>query len=137
MFGPSPFEMNPMLMCGINPMTSMGMSPTMSMNPMLIQSGMSMAKDAFYENKIRNLEEELNQKNEENKLLKDRLNNSGVINVQHNYSSMNPIMNYKTSDQFKNTSFSEPPNITIFYLDCNDPPKSKGKKFEDNDEDYY
>ena len=73
--------MNSMTPFGMNSMTPMGMNP-LTINPILLM-GMGMSNDMnnkfFYENKIKDLEEQLRQKDEENNNLKRRVTNDGII----------------------------------------------------------
>ena len=113
-YGPSPFGMNPLAMSGIGmyPQSFMGMSNT-GMNP-LTPIGMcpmmpSFIKETFYESKIKDLEEQLRQKNDENRNLKQRLINNGTININQNYNSMYPtITNRNITPNIDSKPYGEP-----------------------------
>ena len=140
----NPFVMNPPIgMSGnlMNPNSFMGMNPItpQGMCPYAMPS--SMNDNSFYESKINYLEEQLRQKNEENRNLKQRLINNGTININQNCNSMNTI----TSNRNITTKKSSRP-YSDYKVTYNDKPKKieviyygkvvyNNRKDEDNDDD--
>ena len=140
----NPFVMNPPLgMSGslMNQNSFMGMNPItpQGMCPYAMPSFMN--ENSLYESKIKNLEEELRQKNEENRNLKQRLINNGTININQNYNSMNTITSNRNTTPKKCSRPYREPKVTY-----NDKPKNieviyygkvvyNNRKDEDDDDD--
>ena len=141
----NPFVMNPPLgmsgslmnqnsFMGMNPITPPGMCPYATMPSF-------MNENSLYESKIKNLEEELRQKNEENRNLKQRLINNGTININQNYNSMNTITSNRNITPKKSSRPYSGSKVTY-----NDKPKKievicygkvvyNNRKDEDDDDD--
>ena len=140
----NPFVMNPPLgMSGslMNQNSFMGMNPITppGMCPYAMPSFMN--ENSLYESKIKNLEEELRQKNEENRNLKQRLINNGTINYNLNNNSMNSITSNrnitpkKSSRPYsgsKATYNDKPKKIEVI---CYGKVVYNNRKDEDNDDD--
>ena len=140
----NPFVMNPPIgMSGnlMNPNSFMGMNPItpQGMCPCAMPSYMN--ENSLYESKINYLEEQLRQKNEENRNLKQRLINNGTINYNLNNNSMNSITSNRNITPKKSSRPYSGSKVTY-----NDKPKKievicygkvvyNNRKDEDNDDD--
>ena len=124
--------MNPNSFMGMNPITPQGMCPCAM--PFIVND------NSLYESKIKYLEEELRQKNEENRNLKQRLINNGTINIYPKCNSMNTTTSNRNITPKKSSSPYRDSKVTY-----NDKPKKieviygkviyNNRKDEDNDDD--